>query len=57
MANEQLRRGNRKDALEQGMEGAGRDDCMHAPEKEGSVGGLLALPQTIERAMTGKCAK
>ena len=57
MANEQLRQGNRKNALEQGMEGAGRDDCLHAPEKEGAVGGLLALPQTIGRALTGECAK
>jgi hypothetical protein len=57
MANEQLRRGKPKDALEQGMEGAGRDDCLHAPQKEGAVGGLLALPQTIERAISDKCAK
>jgi hypothetical protein len=57
MANEQLRRGKPKDALAEGVEGAGRDDCLHAPEKEGSVGGLLALPSIAERALTGKCAK
>ncbi|MDB5861846.1 MAG: hypothetical protein JWQ76_5535, partial [Ramlibacter sp.] len=57
MANEQLRRGKPKDPLAEGMEGAGRDDCLHPPEKQGAAGGLLALPQVAERALSGKCAK
>jgi hypothetical protein len=57
MANEQLRRDKRKDPLAEGMEEAGRDDCLHAPEKPGAAGGLLAAPATIGRALTGRCAR
>ena len=57
MANEQLRRGKPKDPLAEGMEGAARDDCLHAPKEEGNVGGLLAAPQLAARALAGKCAK
>jgi hypothetical protein len=57
MANEQLRRGKPKDPLAEGMENAGRDDCLHAPKEEGQVGGLLAAPQLAARALAGKCAK
>jgi hypothetical protein len=57
MANEQLRRGDRKSALEQGMEGAGRDDCLHAPGTPPSAGGLLQLPSVVGRALSGNCPK
>jgi len=58
MANEQLRRDNKtRDPLAEGMGDAGRDDCMHAPEKPSVAGGLLALPEVAARALTGKCAK
>ena len=58
MANEQLRRGQKpKDPLAEGMEEAGRDDCLHIARQEGSVGGLLAAPQLINRALTGRCPK
>ena len=56
MANEQLRRG-KKDPLAEGMEQAGRDDCMHAPGNTPTVGGLLAAPGLIARALTDKCAR
>ena len=57
MANEQLRRGKPKDPLADGMENAGRDDCLHASQKEGAVGGLLNAPVLAYRALTDKCAK
>jgi hypothetical protein len=57
MANEQLRRGKPKDPLAEGMEGAGRDDCLHAPQKEGTLGGLLALPSVAAKALSGNCPK
>ena len=57
MANEQLRRGKPKDPLAEGMEGAGKDDCLHAPKQEGAAGGLLNAPSVIGRALTGNCAK
>jgi len=57
MANEQLRRGDRKGALEQGMEGAGRDDCLHAPSRESPAGGLLQLPSVVGRALGDRCPK
>lgn len=57
MANEQLRRGKPKDPLAEGMQGAGRDDCLHGGGPTGTVGGLLAAPQLAERALTGKCAR
>jgi hypothetical protein len=56
MANEQLRR-DRPDPLAQGMKDAGRDDCLHAPEKPGPLSGLLAAPQLVQRALTDRCAK
>jgi hypothetical protein len=56
MANEQLRR-DRKDPLAEGMEGAGRDDCLHAPATAPQAGGLLQLPSVAARALTGKCAR
>ena len=57
MANEQLRRGQHKDALEEGMEGAGRDDCLHAPRREPQAGGLLQLPSVVGRALGDRCPK
>lgn len=57
MANEQLRRGKPKDALEQGVEGAGRDDCLHQPEQRPKADGLLNAPSVIGRAMSGECAR
>ena len=57
MANEQLRRGQPRDALTEGMESAGRDDCLHGKENEGAVRGLLRAPELAARALTGKCAK
>ena len=56
MANEQLRR-DRKGALEEGMEGAGRTDCLHAPATQPNAGGLLQLPSVVGRAMSGNCPK
>jgi hypothetical protein len=57
MANEQLRRDKRKDPLAEGMEEAGRDDCLHAPERPSAAGGLLAAPATVARALSGRCAR
>ena len=57
MANEQLRRGKPKDPLAEDMEGAGVDDCLHGPSGTPTVGGLLAGPAIVARALTGKCAK
>ncbi len=57
MANEQLRRGKPRDPLAEGMEAAGRDDCLHAGGTTATVGGLLAVPSLIHRALTDKCAK
>jgi hypothetical protein len=54
-ANAQLRR-DRKDPLAQGVEDAGRDDCLHAP-KDQRVGGLLNAPILAARALGDKCAK
>jgi hypothetical protein len=56
MANEQLRR-EKKDPLAEGMKDAGRDDCLHAPEKPGMLGGLLAAPQLAARALGDRCAR
>jgi hypothetical protein len=55
MANEQLRR-DKKDALAEKMEEAGRDDCLK-PSKESSMGGLLAAPALIGKALSGNCPK
>lgn len=57
MANEQLRRGRPKDPLAEGIESGSIDDCMHAPRDAQQVGGLLAAPALIGRALAGKCAK
>jgi hypothetical protein len=55
-ANEQLRRDG-KDSLAQGVEDAARDDCLHAPDKPGVLGGLLNAPVVAARALTGNCPK
>jgi hypothetical protein len=57
MANEQLRRGQPKDGLAQGVEAAGRDDCLHAPNGEQAAGSLLAAPELAARALSGRCAR
>jgi hypothetical protein len=57
MANEQLRRGKPKDPLAEGMESAGRDDCLHAPGTTATMGGLLAAPSVIGRGLGGGCAR
>ena len=59
MANEQLRRGAkpRVDPMAEGMDGASVDDCMHAPDKAPTMGGLLAAPGLAARALSGRCAK
>jgi hypothetical protein len=57
MANEQLRRGKPKDPLAEGMESAGRDDCLHGSGTTSTVGGLLAAPQVLGRAARGDCAR
>jgi hypothetical protein len=57
MANEQLRRGARKDPLAEGMEGAGQDDCLRGPAAAGPVTGLLAAPELAARALSGRCPK
>lgn len=57
MANEQLRRGKPKDPLAEGMEGAGRDDCMHGTTSTAAVSGLLNAPSVIGRAIAGTCAR
>ena len=57
MANAQLRRGKPRDPLADGMEGAEVDDCLHAPRELSALGGLLAAPGLLARALTGKCPK
>jgi hypothetical protein len=57
MANEQLRRDKPTDPLADKMEGAGRDDCLRPPSKEGALGGLLAAPALIGKALSGNCPK
>jgi hypothetical protein len=57
MANEQLRRGKPKDPLAEAVEGAAVDDCLHAPRDPPTVGGLLAAPGLVARALGGKCPK
>lgn len=56
MANQQLRR-DRKDPFAQGVEEAGKDDCLKPSDKPGSVGGLLNAPVLAARALTGNCPK
>jgi hypothetical protein len=58
MANEQLRRGTKpRDPFAESVEGAGIDDCLHAPTNTPTVGGLLAAPGLAARALSGRCAK
>ena len=57
MANEQLRRGEAKDPLAEGMEGAARQDCLRGGDKQGSVSGLLNAPFVVGRALSGNCPK
>jgi hypothetical protein len=58
MANEQLRRGTKpRDPLAEGMREGSIDDCLHAPEGNPAVGGLLAAPGLAARALSGRCAK
>jgi hypothetical protein len=59
MANEQLRRGAKPkvDPMAQGMGDAALDDCLHAPDKQQMLGGLLAAPGLAARALSGRCAK
>jgi hypothetical protein len=57
MANEQLRRGKPKDPLAEGMEGAAREDCLRARERQGNVTGLLNAPSVIGQALSGNCPK
>jgi len=57
MANEQLRRGKAKDALAEGMEAAGREDCVRGTGASGPVSGLLHAPAVIGRALAGECPR
>jgi hypothetical protein len=57
MANEQLRRGKPKDALQEGMEDASRGDCLHPEKNPGEATGLLNAPSVINRALSGNCPK
>ena len=57
MANEQLRRGTKKDPLAEGMEDAAQEECLRAPEKPGTAGGLLAAPGLAARALSGRCPR
>ncbi len=54
MANAQLRRGNPRDPLAQGMEDAAHPDCMK-PGRDQVAAGLLAAPVVAYNALTGKC--
>jgi hypothetical protein len=57
MANEQLRRGQARDRLAEGMEGAAREDCLRDEKQGGPVTGLLNAPSVIGRALSGNCPK
>jgi hypothetical protein len=57
MANEQLRRGQARDRLAEGMEGAAREDCLRGEKQEGPVTGLLNAPSVVGRALSGNCPK
>lgn len=57
MANEQLRRGQPRDALAEGMEDAARQDCLRGDGRQGQLGGLLNAPSVVGRALTGNCPK
>jgi hypothetical protein len=56
MANAQLRR-DRKDPLAQAVDNSAKDDCLHAPDKPGVLGGLLNAPVVAAKALTGNCPK
>lgn len=53
MANEQIKVGERRDALADGIKSAAIPDCL----KDDQSGGLLGLPIMIYKATTGKCRK
>ena len=57
MANEQLRRGDARDPLAEGMGDAARQDCLRGGSGQGAVGGLLNAPAVIGRALAGTCPK
>jgi hypothetical protein len=56
MANQQLRR-DHKDPLAQGVEDAGRGDCLHQPKPGEPNFGLLNAPIVVAKALSGKCPK
>jgi hypothetical protein len=55
MANEQLRRGNARDRLDVGMEGALKPDCTAPQSATATAGGLLGAPIAAARALSGGC--
>jgi hypothetical protein len=55
MANEQLRRGKPRDPLAEAVQEAGLEDCARAPTNTPTVGGLLAAPGLVARALNGRC--
>lgn len=57
MANEQLRRGKPRDPLAEAMQDAALEDCVRAPTNTPTVGGLLAAPGLVARALSGRCPK
>jgi hypothetical protein len=57
MANEQLNRGRKpKDPLADGIDAATQADCLKDAPK-GPVGGLLAVPIVIDRAVQDRCRR
>ncbi len=57
MANEQLRQGQPdKDPLAEGMARGGKTDCLRSGG-QGALGGLLAAPVLVARALSGDCPK
>ncbi len=57
MANEQLRQGQPdKDPLAAGMANGGKTDCLRSGG-QGALGGLLAAPVLVARALSGDCPK
>lgn len=57
MANEQLRRGKLRDPLAEGVEASKVDDCARAPGGTPTMGGLLAAPGLVAKALDGRCPK
>lgn len=57
MANEQLRRGPARDPFAEAVKDAGVEDCVRAPTKTATVGGLLAAPVLAAKALRGDCPK